>query len=825
ETKCKICKSNEILNAEETCSTLNGVITTNNKVPLVCEPSYYLINNTCKLCNETFGNLCQKCTINSCVSCGLTGVVNTDGLCLSPDFSECTESFNTYCSGCSDKSDFIKNNVCIQNINNCDVTNLNGKCVNCVKGFYLDYNTQMCVSTPQTVNDCKTLYFKGDRCVRCKSTFYLTENHACLKCSEKCLTCISNTNCILCDNNLIVKNGFCVSGSDVSDNCNKVVTGTSICALCVSKTFRNEDGKCENCMENCVECRNIKTCTFCESNHFLLTNSSACISYDNLINCEDKSVRGCLKCSFGYFVENQFCSSCDSKTTNCGICNFVGKCTSCLNDFILNESSECVSKSQVDNCIKVSDSKCTKCTFWHVPDYTKTKCIAQAVWWVILLCVLFIISIFVIIIAMSIYFFIAILNHHKTEKMREKCCLFDIKKTNIEFVKTDIVDIVVNKKCIEFCGKTEGITKIPVAIESRELICVGNVGKNVIKVQFSLKDNCTKYSIRTEPKIMTIPKGKAIEFEVFLTPNYSCIIEDKIVLVSANLKKGETSQIYIETKAETEMSTRLDPDELFEEKLLGEGSFGVVYKGKFRGNEVAIKKMKEFGNDKTKSNEFEKEVLMLDKFRSEYVVHFYGAVFIPNKICMVTEFAQYGSLNDLIKNRSKITIQKGVKIKFMKDMANGLLYLHTNGIVHRDVKPDNLLVFSLGLDDKVNAKLTDFGSARNINLLMTNMTFTKGIGTPVYMAPEVLKQEKYKKSADIYSFGITLYETFKWGEAYEKEKFKFPWKIAEFVISGKRLEKKEIMCEKHFKLVQNCWSQRPEDRPNIDEVVNNLKAF
>ena len=50
-------------------------------------------------------------------------------------------------------------------------------------------------------------------------------------------------------------------------------------------------------------------------------------------------------------------------------------------------------------------------------------------------------------------------------------------------------------------------------------------------------------------------------------------------------------------------------------------------------------------------------------------------------------------------------------------------------------------------------------------MLMTNMTFTKGVGTPVSMAPEVLNKEKYKKSADIFSFGVMLFECFKWGEA------------------------------------------------------------
>ena len=74
----------------------------------------------------------------------------------------------------------------------------------------------------------------------------------------------------------------------------------------------------------------------------------------------------------------------------------------------------------------------------------------------------------------------------------------------------------------------------------------------------------------------------------------------------------------------------------------------------------------------------------------------------------------------------------------------------------------------------VNGKLTDFGSSWNINLLMTNMTFTKGVGTPVFMAPEVPNKEKYKKPADVYSFGVMLYECFVWGDAYPKDLFKYP---------------------------------------------------
>ncbi|ELP87717.1 tyrosine kinase, putative, partial [Entamoeba invadens IP1] len=148
-----------------------------------------------------------------------------------------------------------------------------------------------------------------------------------------------------------------------------------------------------------------------------------------------------------------------------------------------------------------------------------------------------------------------------------------------------------------------------------------------------------------------------------------------------------------------------------------------------------------------------------------------------------------------------------LRIKMMLDASSGILYLHENAILHRDIKPDNFLVFSLNLNDKVNAKLTDFGSARNVNLLMRNMTFTK---------------EKHTKYADVFSFGITVSEVFKWCEAYSNENYKFPWKIADFVMSGKRLERKENIPETPFKVIEMCWVQEKANRVSIDRIVNLL---
>ncbi|ELP87179.1 tyrosine kinase, putative, partial [Entamoeba invadens IP1] len=208
------------------------------------------------------------------------------------------------------------------------------------------------------------------------------------------------------------------------------------------------------------------------------------------------------------------------------------------------------------------------------------------------------------------------------------------------------------------------------------------------------------------------------------------------------------------------------------------------------------------------------------------IAYFYGAVFVPNKICLVTQFAEYGSLQNLMNNNKKTQeINIKVKTKICLDSSKGISYLHENGIIHRDIKPDNILVFTLDPATNIIAKLTDFGSARNVNTMITDMTFTKGIGTPVYMAPEVLKQEKYTKSADVYSFSITMYECFGWSEAYNTKRFHFSWNIAEFVVSGNRLERREEIPEEIYEMIQMCWNQNPRDRCTIQSVIYCLQIY
>ncbi|BFU25509.1 serine/threonine kinase, putative [Entamoeba histolytica] len=191
-----------------------------------------------------------------------------------------------------------------------------------------------------------------------------------------------------------------------------------------------------------------------------------------------------------------------------------------------------------------------------------------------------------------------------------------------------------------------------------------------MKIKISSKEDNEKYSIRTNPNIIIIEGGYAYEFELFITIKCITKINDKIMIISKTLNKAQEETIKsISIEGETEISTQLDPDEIKEEKKIGEGIFGIVYVGEFRGNKVAIKKMKQVEESEDKKKEFEKEVAMLDKFQDEYIIQFYGGVFIPNKICMVTEFAEYGSIQNIMNKRKITEISKKIRIKFMIDGA------------------------------------------------------------------------------------------------------------------------------------------------------------
>ena len=574
------------------------------------------------------------------------------------------------------------------------------------------------------------------------------------------------------------------------------------CRVCKPGFYRHEK-TCLKCGPLCRTCANGDSCTTCNDEHFMNTEG-VCANKSAIVGCAEAvdSDIGCPRCQDGFFLRDRECFLCNASHANCSSC-VEHLCMACDADFVM-KGKKCVPLQSIAHCTAAADSRCTRCTFWHTPTLRGDDCQSHVVWWVILLASIVVLVVVVILLLGGVLLVNRLMRKLRTAEVRETACVFAIARSNVTFASIPHSKIVANKQKVVY---DDGA--LPIDVESKALLCVGNKGRKMVKVQFIAKDGVDKFTVRTNPTVVTLEKGTACEFEVYVTPLCSTAIDDKVLFVVKEFS-GKTTNTFIPVQAETELTSKLHYDDIVCEKQIGEGSFGIVFKGKFRGETVAVKKMKGVGVTDESMDEFAKEVAMLDKFRCDFIVHFYGACLIPNHVMMVTEFAPCGSLADCIQKRSEPADR--LKAKVMLDAAKGLAYLHGNGILHRDVKPDNVLVFSLDEELAVNGKLTDFGSSRNVNMLMTNMTFTKGVGTPIYMAPEMISKEKYKKAADVYSFGVMLFECFKWGDAYPKEQFKFPWSVANFVSSGKRLPIPSTIPQAIQECIVDCWKQEPSQR-------------
>eukprot|EP01039_Chlorochromonas_danica_P000227 gene227-245_t len=200
----------------------------------------------------------------------------------------------------------------------------------------------------------------------------------------------------------------------------------------------------------------------------------------------------------------------------------------------------------------------------------------------------------------------------------------------------------------------------------------------------------------------------------------------------------------------------IDPNSVYElTSLLGEGSYGAVYRAHSRSShanntnntDVAIKIIPDADDDLTA---LWREIRFLQVLRSPFVVSFIESLLYDNELWLVMELCDGGSLYDL-KEAMKTSF-KEIELKaIISFCVLGLAHLHAQMSIHRDVKSGNVLLTRDG-----RAKLGDFGiSAQLTNTMMKRRTV---IGSPYWMAPEVIQETSYDGKADIWSLGITLLE-------------------------------------------------------------------
>ncbi|PIN10055.1 Tyrosine kinase [Handroanthus impetiginosus] len=299
-------------------------------------------------------------------------------------------------------------------------------------------------------------------------------------------------------------------------------------------------------------------------------------------------------------------------------------------------------------------------------------------------------------------------------------------------------------------------------------------------------------------------------------PNIEKQSASKQETVSSAGGQGQSSFIlppsHVEIPFDGSDVWEIDAELLNFEYKIATGSNGDLYKGSFCGQDVAIKIFKTNCLSGDIQREFAQEVFILRKVRHKNVVQFIGACTRPPLSCIVTEFMSGGSVYDFL-HKQKGVFKLPAILKVAIDVSKGMSYLHQNNIIHRDLKAANLL-----MDENDVVKIADFGVAR---VQVQSGVMTAETGTYRWMAPEVIEHKPYDHKADVFSFGIVLWELLTRKLPYAHLT---PLQAAVGVVQkGLRPKIPKHTHPLVVELLERCWQQEPSLRPGFSEIIEILQ--
>ncbi|XP_029814632.1 dual specificity mitogen-activated protein kinase kinase 5 [Manacus vitellinus] len=241
--------------------------------------------------------------------------------------------------------------------------------------------------------------------------------------------------------------------------------------------------------------------------------------------------------------------------------------------------------------------------------------------------------------------------------------------------------------------------------------------------------------------------------------------------------------------------------------ILGHGNGGTVYKAyHVRSGKILAVKVRD-------STNFQRELLSLFSFFSQcdssYIIGFYGAFFVENRISLCTEFMDGGSLDVYRK------IPEHVLGRIAVAVVKGLTYLWSLKILHRDVKPSNMLVNTRG-----QVKLCDFG----VSTQLVNSIAKTYVGTNAYMAPERISGEQYGIHSDVWSLGISFMELalgrFPYPQIQKNQGSLMPLQLLQCIVD----EESPVLPAGEFSepfvhFITQCMKKQPKERPAPEDLM------
>ncbi|CAL0324426.1 unnamed protein product [Lupinus luteus] len=268
--------------------------------------------------------------------------------------------------------------------------------------------------------------------------------------------------------------------------------------------------------------------------------------------------------------------------------------------------------------------------------------------------------------------------------------------------------------------------------------------------------------------------------------------------------------------------------DLEELQELGSGTYGTVYHGKWRGSDIAIKRIKKscfagrYSEQERLTKDFWREAQILSNLHHPNVVAFYGIVPDGSEgtLATVTEYMVNGSLRHVLVKKDRL-LDRRKKLIIAMDASFGMEYLHSKNIVHFDLKCDNLLV-NLRDPQRPICKVGDFGLSR----IKRNTLVSGGVrGTLPWMAPELLNgsSSRVSEKVDVFSFGISMWEILTGEEPYADMHC---GAIIGGIVKNTLRPPIPERCDTEWrKLMEECWSPNPESRPSFTEITRRLRSM
>lgn len=260
------------------------------------------------------------------------------------------------------------------------------------------------------------------------------------------------------------------------------------------------------------------------------------------------------------------------------------------------------------------------------------------------------------------------------------------------------------------------------------------------------------------------------------------------------------------TTSTSDNDWELDPHEIVFHEKIASGAFGDLFRGTYCGQDVAIKILRNVHEDSQQFQEFLQEVAIMRKVRHKNIVQFIGACTQKPNLCIVFEYMSGGSVYDYIRKAGPLRV--GTVFKIAVEVCRGMDYLHKRKIVHRDLKAANLL-----LDETGTVKIADFGVAR---VMVTTGIMTAETGTYRWMAPEVIEHNPYREKADVFSFGIVLWELLTGRIPYSDMT---PLQAAVGVVQKGLRPPIPPNCPPPLSdIMRLCWQRDPNVRPSFEQL-------